>query len=372
MKVAYIVNAGKGIESFIYREIDQMVQRGIQISLYATKYKKGDIFSPKNEWDLSKLSYLAIIFQCIWFLIQKPVLFFKLLLDSKKNNGLIELLISVYFASEMKKRKVEHIHCHFGDRKYFIAYYCKRILNIPLSLTVHAHELFANPNEIFFRHSLHYADKVIAISEKNKNILIDDYKLDPKKVVVIRLSIDLENFKKIEKIKVLTVARYTERKGFHELFQAIKLINRDDVEFITVGFGDLDLDQMAKDQNVEDKVIIFDKMNPAQLSYFYNNCDIFCLPSKTTEIEGAEGIPVVLMEAMASEMLIVTTPNGSIPELVDEILVDEADPHALAKGLLHAIDKLGSDKFQGPSNRKKVINDYSVANVDKLKEYLYD
>ena len=81
------------------------------------------------------------------------------------------------------------------------------------------------------------------------------------------------------------------------------------------------------------QVTVFSKMSASQLRFFYNNSDIFCLPSKHTDDGGSEGIPVVLMEAMASELVVVTTTNGSIPELVDEILVRQGDAIDLARGI---------------------------------------
>jgi len=372
MNVAYIVSIGKGLESFIYREIEEMTKRGINIVLFATKYSADDIFSPKKEWKVNQLNMASIGLSFCLTLFTRPFMTVGLVTSALKSKTIVELLIAFYYARQMKKDKIEHIHCHFGDRKYFIGYYCKQILNLPLSLTVHAHELYANPNENFFRESVHDADKIIAISQKNKDILVDEFNVDSNKIEVIRLSIDLSNFKKEEKIKILTVARYTERKGFKELFEAIKSLNRDDIEFITVGFGDMDLNAMALELGIENKVTVFDKMGAKQLRYFYNSCDIFCLPSKSTELEGAEGIPVVLMEAMASEMIIVTTPNGSIGELVDNILVEEGNSESLAKGIVKAISQMNDAKEIGIINREKVLNEYSEKNIDELRKYLYE
>ncbi len=372
MKIAYIVSIGKGLESFIYREVDEMMKRGLDITLFATKYNPNDIFSPKKEWKVEKINLFSMFISIFVYLFSKPLQTINLLQSSFKSKTIVELFIAFDYSRRMKKEKIEHIHCHFGDRKYFIGYYCKELLGLPLSLTVHAHELYANPNESFFRTAVQKADKIIAISQKNKKILIDDFNVDPQKIEVIRLSIDLFNFKKEEKIKVLTVARYTERKGFKELFEAIKNIDRDDIEFITVGFGDMNLQAMAKELDIESKVTVFGKMGAKQLRYFYNTCDIFCLPSKTTKEEGAEGIPVVLMEAMASEMIIVTTPNGSIDELVKEILVEEGDSQSLADGLITAVDMLNNNTDIGKQNREKVLAEYSEKNIDILKEYLYD
>jgi len=372
IKTAYIVSIGQGMESFIYREVDEMIKRGLDITLYTTKYNPRDIFSPKKEWSVEVVNYLTIIKSFFLYLFSKPLKTIFLLKSAIKSKTIVELLMAFDYSLRMRRQSIEYIHCHFGDRKFFIGHYCKELLNIPLSVTIHAHELYANPNESFFKRSIHNADKIVCISQKNKDILIDRFCVDPFKIKVIRLSIDLNNFQRQEKLKVLTVARYTERKGFKELFEAIKILDSDEVEFITIGFGDLDLHGMAESLNIKDKVTIFNKMSAEQLRYFYNSCDIFCLPSKSTEIEGAEGIPVVLMEAMASEMIIVTTPNGSILELVDEVIVNEGDSVALAKGLEEAFGLTHIFRNIGQRNREKVINEYGEKNIDALKMYLYE
>ena len=373
-KIAYIVSAGKGLESFIYREIEEMMRRGVKIILYTTKYKENDIFSPKKEWHVEKINYLKILSALMKQIILEPLKVLKLFKKAIHTKTIIEFLIALDYSQRMRSEMIEHIHAHFGDRKFFIGFYCKKILNIPLSVTIHAHEIYANPNEKFFRETINEVDKIVAISKKNKEILVKKFNVDPEKIKVIRLSVDLSNFNRENKIKVLTVARYTERKGFKELFEAIKLLDRDDVEFITVGFGDLNLEEMAKNLNIEEKITIFNKMNSKQLRFFYNNCEIFCLPSKTTKEEGAEGIPVVLMEAMASKMVIVATPNGSIPELVDEILVEESNSKSLKDGLEKAIELVKERKHKeiGEKNREKVLKKYSDKNIDELKRYLYE
>ena len=369
---AYIVSIVNGLESFIYHEVEGAIKRGINITLFATKYKPGDVFSPKKEWDLELISPIKILISFIYYLLKSPVNTVLLIVECIRYGSLFELFISFDYSLRMKKADIHHIHCVFGDRKFFIGYYCKRLINIPLSVTIHAHEIYANPNKPLFEKCIKEADKIVTISDKNKTILIEKYGVHPSKIKTIRLSIDLENFKKHKKIKILTVSRFEERKGFRELFDAIKSIDRDDVEFIIIGFGELDIKSLIKERQIEDRVTVFDKMSAEQLKFFYNNSDIFCLPSKHTKEGGSEGIPVVLMEAMASELLVVTTANGSISELVDNIIVKEKDAHDLSIGLLKSIELIKINKAAGTENRNKVLTEYSDKNITTLNNYLYE
>jgi glycosyltransferase involved in cell wall biosynthesis len=371
IRAAYIVAMGNGLESFVFREVDESIKQGVDITLFATTYKPGDIFSPKTEWRLEVISYVKIILSLIHYLFFKPLNTLSIIVESLKYRSFIELLIAFDYSLRMKKMSIDHVHCVFGDRKFFVGYYCKRLLNLQLSVTIHAHEIYANPNRMLFEKCINGADKIVTISDENKYILINEYNVSPDKIKTIRLSIDLENFKKHKKIKILIVSRFEERKGFRELFDALNLLNSDDLEVVVIGFGELDVRGLVKEKKLDDQVVVFNKMSPTQLKFFYNNSDIFCLPSKHTDEGGSEGIPVVLMEAMASEMIVVTTSNGSIPELVDDILVREGDAIDLARGLSKAIALYKEDSKFGSKNRRKVLSEYSGSNITKLNEYLY-
>lgn len=371
VRAAYMVAMGNGLESFVFREVDESVKQGIDITLYATTYSSGDIYSPKNDWDFEIISYTKTLFALMTFILTKPLTTLSMIIESIKFQSLIELLIAFDYSIRMKEKAIEHIHCVFGDRKFFIGYYCKRLTGLPLSVTIHAHEIYANPNKRLFEKCIVRADKIVAISDKNKMALIRDYNVSPEKIETIRLSVDHENFKKSNKIRILVVSRFEERKGFREFFDALKLLNSDELEVVIIGFGELDVRGLVDDNNLSNQVTVFDKMSPAQLKFFYNNSDIFCLPSKHTLEGGSEGIPVVLMEAMASEMIVVTTTNGSIPELVDDILVSEGDAIDLARGLSKAVSMYKQDARAGARNRSKVLSEYNDTNIAKLNKYLY-
>jgi len=372
-KVAYIISLRDSLESFIHREISCLQQKGVDIVAYSFFKDKGGLYSPSSMIPIFTVNPFGAIFAIFSEFMRSPRGYVKLLLHAIKFGSVYEFIIGSYFAKVTRKNGVDTIQCHFGDRKYFAGYYCKKLTGVRLNLTVHAHEIFANPNEKLFSAIVNETDKIVAISEKNKQLLIDKCGANPEIIEVIRLSIDLENFKKSDDVYFLTVARYTERKGFRELFHAISLLPElEGIKFVTVGWGTLDLHALAVEYKVSDKVIIFDKMNPEQLRFFYNKCDVFCLPSKATKEEGEEGIPVVLMEAMASEMLVLTTNNGSICELVDEIVVEQGSVDELKVGIEKAYLKVKANDFDGKSSRGKVLEHYSADNIEKLYEYLYE
>ena len=367
--IAYIVSMGAGLEAFIYREVDALYDKGYLITLFATKFIKGDVYSPKDNWPYHAFSLKSLMLE-MPILMAKMCLRPKLLIEAIQDGGLVDLIFATKFSPIMLRDGIKQIHCHFGDHKFFIGYYCKKITGLPLSVTIHAHEFYTNPNELLFRKSLDYCDRVFPIADKWVQLLKSDYSVPEEKIRLNRLFVDGNENKPADEITVLAVGRFTERKGFVYLMRALKLISDVKVRAIFVGFGELDLKSIAEEEGVRDKVTVFGKMDQEQLRFFYQTCDILCVPSITTEKEGAEGIPVVLMEGMSCGLPVIATPCGAIEELVTDYIVPE---HSV-KEIADTIKILANDpvlrKEQGLKNRKKVLDEFSVTNVEKFGKWL--
>ena len=261
------------------------------------------------------------------------------------------------------ENKFDLLHGSFGDRKFFIAFYLSKLTNTKLSVTIHAHEIYAQPNKKFFNLAMKHASLITTISQKNKKLLVNNFLIDEKKIKVIRLPIDPYFWNKEKKINVLTVARFTPRKGWFDLFKVAKKIS-DKFHFIAVGFGDLNIEEEIKKRNLENKITVYRSLNSSQIKKLMEFSDIFFLPSKFNKKEGSEGIPVVLMEAMAMKMRIVSTDDGSINELVDHDLVKAGNTNQMIKALINA-SKI-KKRTHEIHNRNKVIKLHNINNINKL------
>lgn len=374
MKIGYIISIRIGMNSFIYREIDELIKTGLKIVLFPTKYNKG-LYMPKDDWDCYIYHPFSVFLKQPLFFILSPLQYLKLFYESIKTKSLLDFIIAFDFATQMKKKDVNRIHCHFGDHKLFIGYYCKRILGIPLTVTIHAHELTHNPNWIMFIKSLEACDKIVSISDYNKQILTEKFNIDSNKITVIRLF----GFEKSDDnyIKILIVGWFQEKKGHDILFNAIKKLDRNDIKVWVVGRKQLwdkeivDVEKLAKSIGIEDKVIIFGEISDDVLKVLYNSCDLFCLPSKTTRGGAKEGIPVALMEAMSYGKPVISTRHAGIPELVEETLVEENNVEELAKAIELLADNPELRKKLGERNREIIVEKYSKENIMKLREVFH-
>ena len=208
-RLAYIISMVHGMEAFVHREIAALKKRGLNITIFITKYTKDEIYGPeKAGWEFYKPVYHKIPLQLVISFLKDPVRFLQLLNTAIKTSSIADFALGIYYSHIMKKIQISKIHCHFGDHKLFVGFYCKKMLSIPLSVTVHAHELCANPNEKMFRTALKECDNIITIANLNKRELIEQYGVPEEKIHVLRLFVDTNKYKKTDIKRILSVGRF--------------------------------------------------------------------------------------------------------------------------------------------------------------------
>ncbi|HBS26205.1 MAG TPA: colanic acid biosynthesis glycosyltransferase WcaL [Gammaproteobacteria bacterium] len=282
------------------------------------------------------------------------------------------LMIGVW----MQEKNQHHLHAHLGSQAATIGLYVKRIFGFGFSITVHGPDEFYNAPGQYLTQKIIAADFICCISYFARSQLM---KLSPyehwKKLEVARLGVDPELFSPKtfnpapETFEVICVGRLSCAKGQHILVEAIQQLTDQgqNIRLRLVGDGEdrASLEQQVKTLGIQDKVIFEGAVNQDRIRDLYSKADAFSIPSF------AEGIPVVLMEAMAMEIPCVTTRITGIPELIrdgiDGLLVAPSDIDALAA----AIKTLAVDstlrKNLGKNGRLRVMKDYNLAaNVEKL------
>lgn len=170
----------------------------------------------------------------------------------------------------------------------------------------------------------------------------------PEKIHVTRMGIEPEKFNLKQRdalhqpLRILSVARLTEKKGLAVAIEACKILKEQGgcFEYTIVGYGDLEeqLKTAIVDGQLEDCVKLVGFKPQEEIKRYLDEADIFLLPSLTAADGDMEGIPVALMEAMAVGLPVVSTRHSGIPELIEHNvsgwLAPEGDAHALAAILL--------------------------------------
>lgn len=372
MKIALITSMKAGLHHFVFRDIDALSKKGHTVRLFTLLNNEG-LYNPKPEWEVVPASVKKIAFTLIPFMLSRPLLFIQLLFKAIQTQTLQNMLIAIAYAKHLEDINV--IYAYFGDHKFFVGYYLKWITNTPLLVTIRAYELYDNPNPKFFIEALDYCDRIVTITEHNKAYLCEHFGAAEEKIDIVRQIVDMNLYKHVEKIRILIVGFFSTKKGHEVLFNAIKQMNRSDVELWVVGDGAkdralVDCRQIVKELDIEDQVVFFGAHSGNALRTFYSLCHIFCLPSRTDRSGDREGFPNVIAEAMAFGKPVVSTYHAGIPEVIDQILVEEDNVPQLVDALNRVCDSLALREQMGRRNRTVVEQMFSIANNDRLEEIL--
>jgi glycosyltransferase involved in cell wall biosynthesis len=365
MHIGIIASMKAGLEHFIYREVCALADHGATISLFPTKHRAG-LYNPPPEWNVVSWHAWSVILSQPWRFISMPVRYLTVLVAAIRYRAIVDFILAAYFLPRM--REVDVIYATFGDRKLFVGYFCKRLLDKPLAVEIHAYELYDNPNPRLFPIALAACDRIIAATEYNRELLRDRYGVSPQRVDVVRYSIDLDEFRPASKFVVLIVAFFVEKKGHEVLFEAVKRMARDDVEVWVVGgmggsSSEVDVPAIVRRLGMESQVAFFGKLSGTALKAVYHACDVFCLPSRFDSNGEGEGFPNAIIEAMACGKPVVTTRHVEIPRIVEQILVVENDIEALAEALQYVCESNRVRTQLGERNRELAEEYFSPQNV---------
>lgn len=379
-KVVYITSGKTGIPRFTYNELIELKRNNIDFTLCLTQLNEGP-WMPQKKWSVILAKKGSAFNYFLLSLLKDPRLVISLLSFGARNKVLSYLFIAFSFFSKLKKdTQLTSIHCQMGDKKLYIGYFLKQLMNLPLTVTVHAHELYQRSvydHNDAQRRLFASCDKIITVSEFNARLINDTLNDDPEKVDVIRLFPDIDYQKKVNnKTSILIVANWAEKKGYKVLFEAISKIQRNDFVLWVVGgsyFSDnsIDLGKLISKYDIKDKVSLLGRQGGVTLDIIFSACDIFCLPSYTEYYADGnpaerEGIPVALMEAMAWGKPVISTKHAGIPELVNEILVEEKNVLQLKDAIVFLLDNPEKRIELGRINKEIIAEKYSNTNVEQL------
>lgn len=371
LEVAYVISMPHGLDAWTYRELEALSKGGVGFTILPLRYAPGPLM-PKREWDCYRWSRGQVAVRQLVCFIERPLLYARLLAEAIQTRTVIDLMLAIDFAGLMRVKRTGIIHCVFGDHKLFIGYYCKKLLGIPLTVALYGYDLRANPNWGMFKRAIRAANLIIVNCDFNKKLLTEIVGQEVgARARVVRHYAEIPTSVAADKLKILIVGGFVERKGHDVLFKAIAALGEDadKIEIWVAGYpGPVDVAQLAIECGVNDKVRVFGSVGERGLDYLFEACDIFCLPSKTDVHGISEGLPVALIEAMAHGKPVISTRLAGIPELVNEVLVEEGDVAGLARAIRRVAGDPELRRCMGAKNLEMVRSGYSKKNVLLLRD----
>lgn len=280
---------------------------------------------------------------------------------------------AVYAARLLAGGKVDHLHAHFADRTATVALVASRLLDVPYSVATHARDIYADP--VLLPEKTARAKFVVANTECNRAHLWQQLggTLDRNRVHLVYNGLDITAYTPVAepppgKPLALAVGRLTEKKGFPHLVRACRLL-RDrgyDLACDIVGQGPQhqELQALIGQLGLEDTVALRGAMPHEAVIEQYKRATIFVLPCIVAQDGDQDGLPNVLIEAMAMQLPVVTTHLSGIPELVQHrvngLLVPPGEEEALAGSLAELLDNPALRRQLAQHGRDKVARDFDI------------
>jgi glycosyltransferase involved in cell wall biosynthesis len=345
VKVAYLVNQYPAVShSFIRREIAALEARGVEVLRFSVRRPPGNLIDPADSAEarvtrvLLGAGLLPLLAAWLAALAAAPrrwlgVLWAAVKAGRRSDRGVGRHLVYMAEAcllvrwlrkegKEGKEGEVGHLHAHFGTNSAAVAMLAHMLGGPPYSFTVHGPDEFDQPRELSLGDKIARAKAVVAVSEFGRSQL---YRWTPlgdwKKIHVVRCGVDAAFLAGgpqaiADSRRLVCVGRLAPQKGQLLILDALAALAAEGVGFEMVLAGDGPLrgaiEQRVRELRLEGRVRITGWISNDQVRDELLAARAMLLPSF------AEGLPVVLMEALALGRPAISTYVAGIPELIED------------------------------------------------------
>jgi glycosyltransferase involved in cell wall biosynthesis len=394
-RVSYVVGTYPQLTTtFIDREIAALREKGADIAIVSIRPPHGPL-SPEQEPIRSRVRYLlparardvarafafwllrrpfALLAESVWLLTRPHH-------DASRMRSLAYISAGLCAAYRLRDRRGVHVHAHFVDRAATVAAIAARLLGTTYSATAHANDIYREP--FMLGEKVGRATFVATCTEYNRAHLAGEVRPgDVSKVICLYHGLDLGRYRpaageRADPPTLLAVAQLKEKKGLRYLVEACAQLRDAGVAIRCeiVGDGPLrpELAAQIDELGVGDCVVLHGALPHEEVLERYRAATAFVLPSVVAADGDRDGIPNVILEAMAMELPVISTPVSGIPEAVRDgdtgMLVQPHD----STGLVDAITRLLADPDRarqlGRNGRRLVADRFDVtANAERLLE----
>jgi colanic acid/amylovoran biosynthesis glycosyltransferase len=369
MHVAYLItHYPSPSHTFIYGEIQAARELGVTISpLSINAVGADDLLSDEDRSESARTFYVksvprrTILTTLLGYATKHPASLVRTVRLAVTMAGwdlhavlwhVFHVVEAVVVLRHCERIGATHLHSHFGGLPSTVALYASELSSdrgerrLSWSVSVHGFHEFTNERHALLRQKVLGASFVACVSDFTRSQLmriVGDAQRWPN-IHVVRCGIDLARFRfephaPSPALRILITARVVAEKGLGVLLDAVAMLVQRGVmaEVVVIGDGPArsSLADRAAEIGLTERVQWLGFQPPAEVLRWLREADVFCLPSF------AEGLPIVLMEAMAVGVPVVSTYLGGIPELVQNGVTGRLVPAGRSDLLAAAIQDLG-------------------------------
>ncbi|MGB0767698.1 MAG: glycosyltransferase family 4 protein [Phycisphaeraceae bacterium] len=372
----------KRSETFVYREVLGLRERGVSVPIASVHPPEPDLEEPELRGlaDESIPIYgrglrgklLVATDACRQSLVRLPRGLFE---TSPLYWVKYQLQCDAGYALAKRVRSlgVAHVHAHMAHVPTTVAMHCAEALGVPFSFTGHAADLFRDRSAL--KTKLKRAVFVACISHWHRAFYNELVPRRDEDYPVIRCGVDVDQFKPTQngdREGMLAVGRLVRKKGFDLLIQAYADAGCE-TRLTIVGDGPerAPLQRQIDDAGLGDRIELVGAKANQEVRSMMQQRKTFVLPCRVAEDGDRDGIPVVLMEAMASGMAVISGDLPTIRELVEDgvtgLMTQPSDMSALAEAIRRLHDDEGFSERLSIAGRRRVIDEFALSvNLDRL------
>lgn len=285
-----------------------------------------------------------------------------------------DALQAINLAVALQNRNIRHLHVHFASTPTSVARLASAITGIPYSFTAHAVDIFVDTDDDDLRTKFAQAHHAVTISAYNLRYLRRRFPDVTSRLHLVRNGLELDRFPYRDPralgatVRVAAVGRLVEKKGFQHLMPAAaELVAQGvplDLRIAGTGVLAAELQSAVEQLGLTDHVRLLGPQTQDQVHELLQSCDVFVAPCVVAADGNADGMPTVLLEAMATGAPCISTAVTGIPEVVHNgrtgILTTPGDPHLLAQAI-RRMSSPATDRVSLARNARALIErDYDV------------
>lgn len=358
-RVGYVVKRyPRFSETFIVNEILAHEAAGLEIEIFSLRPPADTHFQDALARVRARVTYLpdrSIQVAEFWSAIEdvgKALPGVWVALSGAMGEDGLDVYQAFVLARLVQERQIGHLHAHFGSVAASVTRLAARFADVPYSFTAHAKDIFhESVCQEDLRHKLNDASAVITVSDYNLTYLRDAFGTAASHVLRVYNGLELDRFPyqspRNRLPRIVAVGRLVEKKGFDVLIDACTLLAERGHSFNCriVGTGELedDLRVQVGQRGLSDVVELIGPRPQAGVIDLVQGAAAFAAPCVDGSDGNRDGLPTVLLEAMALGTPCVSTDVTGIPEIVRHMETGLMVPQRDADALAAALDQLLSD-----------------------------